>query len=228
MCWSSSASVLATGAGVAATVYAAKKGYPKAQVFTLAFFTLMEFLQAASYIWIGECGMGENVLLTRLSYMHIAFQPPVVSAFMLSFTSKKTREKWFKLVMGVSFVSTILLLSKMFVPMMWDVPQEYMCRVGEALCGTDVCTYRGDWHQAWRLPLLGVIPAFFVYNLPVFIMPIFYGAWRISLYHAALGPILAYMLTTDPNEAPAIWCLFSVALLGAMFVKPLRKLLAPS
>jgi hypothetical protein len=30
--------------------------------------------------------------------------------------------------------------------------------------------------------------------------------------HLALGPMLATVLTTSPNEMPAIWCLFSVGL----------------
>lgn len=223
MCWSSSASIAATAVGATATVYAARKGYPKIQIFALAFFTFMELLQALSYIWIGQCDAGENILLTQLSYIHIAFQPPVVTAFMLSFASKARRKKWFKFAMGVSFAATILLLLRMFIPMFWSIPQEFMCQLGDTLCGTDVCTYRGDWHQAWRLPLLGVVPGYLIYFIPVFILPIFYGAWRISLYHFMFGPFLAHMLTTDRNEAPAIWCLFSIALLMIMFVRPLQR-----
>lgn len=204
-------------------MYAAKKGYPKAQVFTLAFFTLMELLQAVSFMWIGECGGGENELLTYLSYLHIAFQPPVISAFMLSFTPKKVREKWFKPAMLVSFVATGLILLKLFVPMVWEIPQEYMCSPGDAMCGEDVCTYKGEWHQAWRLPILGIIPGYLIYFIPVFVLPIFYGAWKTSLYHFTFGPLLAHMLTSDRNEAPAIWCLFSIALLVFVFFRRSKK-----
>ncbi len=223
MCWSSSASIVATAIGGAATVYAAKKGFPKVQVFTLAFFTLMELLQAVSYIWIGQCDMGENVLLTRLSYLHISFQPPVVSVFMLSFMDKQKRKKWITLVMSVAFAATILFVLKLFIPMVFQVPQDLMCKMGETLCGADVCTYHGNWHQAWRLPLLGIIPGYLIYFIPVFILPIFYGSWRISLYHFTFGPFLANLLTTNRNEAPAIWCLFSIAILGIMFFQPVKK-----
>jgi hypothetical protein len=223
MCWSSSASIAATALGGVATVYAAKKGYPKVRVFTLGFFTLMELLQAVSYIWIDQCGMGTNILLTRLSYLHIAFQPPVITAFMLSYLSELKRKQWYKLAMGIAFASTFLLLIRLFVPMVWDVPQQFMCQVGGSMCAEDVCTYRGNWHQAWRMPLLGVVPGNLIYFIPVFILPIFYGAWRLSLYHFIFGPLLANLLTTDSNEAPAIWCLFSVALLGVIFLRPLKK-----
>lgn len=223
MCWSAPVSIAATALGGTATVYAAKKGYPKAQVFTLGFFTLMELLQAVSFLWIDQCGMGGNILLTHLSYLHIAFQPPVISAFMLSFVSHEKRKKWFRIAMGVSFAATFLLILKLFIPMFWEVPQEMMCQLGDALCGVDVCTYKGNWHQAWRLPLLGLIPGYFIYFIPVFILPIFYGAWRMSLYHFTFGPLLAHLLTTDSNEAPAIWCLFSIALLVFVFINPLKK-----
>jgi hypothetical protein len=43
-------------------------------------------------------------------------------------------------------------------------------------------------------------------------MPLFYGAWRLVLFHALAGPILAGFLTSDQGEMPAIWCLFSIGL----------------
>lgn len=225
MCWSGSVSIAATAVGGVATAYAIKKGYPKEQVFTLGFFTFMELLQALSYIWIGQCDVGGNRLLTYMSFLHITFQPMVISAFMLSFLKEKKKKKWFKPAMSIAFGSTVLLLTKMFVPMMWELPQEFMCTLGDSMCGLDVCTYRGDWHQAWRLPLMGVIPLNILYSLPVFILPIFYGSWRTSLYHFMLGPMLASASTTDPNESPAIWCLFSIALLSSIFFRPVRKVL---
>jgi len=205
------------------TVYAAKKGYPKAQVFTLGFFTLMELIQAVSYIWIGQCGGGENTLLTYLSYLHITFQPLVMNVFLLSLASEKNRKQWYKLSMGIAAVASVLLFLKFFIPIVWTVPQEWMCKLSDPMCGTDVCTYRGNWHQAWRLPLFGPIPGYFLYFTPVFILPIFYGLWRTSLYHFISGPLLAHLLTTDRNEAPAIWCLFSVTLLCFMLFNPARR-----
>lgn len=223
MCWTNSASIGATAVGAVATAYAVKKGYPKAQVFAIAFFTFMELLQAISYLWIGQCDVGGNKLFTYLSFAHIAFQPPVISWFMLSFLTEKNRKKWTKLVMTVSFASTAILLIKMFAPMLWEIPQQYLCQIGDSMCGNDVCSYRGNWHIAWRLPLLRYFPITLLYSLPVFILPIFYGSWRTSLYHFTFGPFLASLLTTDRNESPAIWCLFSIVLLSTIFFKPLRK-----
>lgn len=49
--------------------------------------------------------------------------------------------------------------------------------------------------------------------IAAFGVPLIYGAWRFVLVHAFAGPILAAALTTNPNEMPAIWCLFSIAIL---------------
>lgn len=222
MCWSAGASIAATALGGAATVYAAKKGVPKARVFTLAFFTLMELLQAVSYIWINQCNVGGNVLLTYLSYLHISLQIPVINIFMLSFVSEKQRKKWIKPVMVISFTATTLMLAKLFAPFFFAIPPEWMCRVTEPLCGTNACSYSGNWHLAWRLPLWGLYSATYVYFIPVFILPVLYGAWRLSLFHFIVGPTLAWYLTKNPNEAPAVWCLFSIAIICAVFFTPLK------
>lgn len=217
------ASIAATALGGAATVYAAKKGLPKERTFALGFFTLMELLQAVSYIWIGQCDVRGNVWLTNLSFVHIAFQIPVANAFMLSYTSKKTRKRWFRPVMVVSFIASFLMLTKLIVPLLWDAPKEWMCKAGDALCGTNTCSYMGNWHLAWRLPLLGFDPSNYIYFALVFILPVFYGNWRISIFHFIFGPLLAFLSTTHRNEAPAIWCLYSIAILIAIFFTPLKR-----
>lgn len=223
MCWSASVSIVATAVGAGATVYAVKKGEPRARYLILGFFTFMELLQAVSYIWLNQCDMSANVWLTRLSYIHISFQIPVVNYFAFSFVSEKIRKKWFKPVMVISFIATLLMIAKMFVPILWNVPQELICNTWEKLCGVNTCSYSGNWHLAWRLPLMGFDPRFLLYTIPVFVFPLLYGCWRWSLFHLLTGPVLASFLTTNRNESPAIWCLFSIAIIGAVFFKPLRR-----
>jgi hypothetical protein len=53
-----------------------------------------------------------------------------------------------------------------------------------------------------------------------------YGAWRFVLFHALIGPLLARQLTSDANETPAIWCLFSVGILLIVLAPPLRRFLS--
>jgi hypothetical protein len=63
------------------------------------------------------------------------------------------------------------------------------------------------------------------YTFTAFITPILYGSWRMTAFHAIVGPGLALLLTDNYNEWPAVWCLFSIALLLMVMKTPLRKLL---
>ena len=115
------------------------------------------------------------------------------------------------------------------VRMVFDHAGEYpsqwaaSCRPGEALCGTELCLTSGEWHIAWSIPYnglllpmedaLGVPPGSPTYWLAVFLLPLVYGAWRFVIFHALTGPILASLLTSNPNETHAIWCLFSIGII---------------
>lgn len=97
------------------------------------------------------------------------------------------------------------------------------CRSGDSLCGTSLCTVSGDWHIGWQIPynglmipvdrFMGTSASFPTYLLSAFIVPLFYGAWRFVIFHALLGPVFAMLVTDNPHEMPAIWCLFSVGIL---------------
>lgn len=217
------ASIAATTLGGAATVYGIKKNVPKERILALAYFTLMELLQVAQYMWIGQCDIRQNQFLTYLGFIHICFQIPVANMFMLSFASKNARKRWTKPVVLISFLASFFLLAKVVAPWVYDIPKEWMCKVGDALCGDNACTYKGNWHLSWRMPLLGYDPGNSIYFILVFLLPLVYGSWRISLFHFMVGPLFAKMLSNDHNEVPAIWCLFSIGILCAIFFTPLKR-----
>jgi hypothetical protein len=91
----------------------------------------------------------------------------------------------------------------------------------------------GDRHIAWDvryngllLPVerfFGIYPGFPTYMIAAFALPLIYGAWRFVLVHAFAEPILATALTSNPNEMPAIWCLFSIAILLISLSSPVRR-----
>jgi hypothetical protein len=56
-------------------------------------------------------------------------------------------------------------------------------------------------------------------------MPILYGSWRFVGFHYLVGPLISDILTTDPNEYAAVWCLFSIALCVSVIKTPVRKYL---
>jgi hypothetical protein len=61
--------------------------------------------------------------------------------------------------------------------------------------------------------------------LAAFIIPFIYGGWRVTLYHLLCGPTLMFILSSDKDERPAVWCLLSIGLLLCTHIPFLNKLL---
>ena len=217
MCWSPGASAVVFASGAVATVVTARRGEPAAIWGTLAYFTAMEALQVVGYAVVDECATTANRSVTLLSYLHIAFQPLVINLFGLQLVPDAVRVKATKWVLGACAVTVTIMLAQL-------LPLDMLgsCRPGAPLCGEMFCTASGNWHIAWHVPYNGLfvpletfvgtnfgLPA---YMLAIFVLPLFYGAWRFVLLHLFAGPILASFLTDNPNEMPAVWCLLSIAI----------------
>lgn len=231
MCWSETATYAMVGLGTAATVVAVRRGEPTAIWVTLGFFTGMEGLQAAGYAVVDQCGSGLNQSVTLLSYLHIAFQPIVINAFAMALVPGGVSQPMRRRVYGLASLATLLLLVRL-MPLDWAG----RCVPGETLCGPALCTISGDWHIGWEVPLnnlWSIVPVidvsgwFPAYMLAVFVLPLFYGAWRFALFHLLVGPVLAYTLTSNPNEYPAIWCLFSIGIILIALSPVIRRQVAP-
>lgn len=217
MCWSEGASLAMVGLGGAAAIVTFRRGEPAAITATLGFFAVMEALQAGGYWVIDECSLTSNQTITLFSYLHIALQPIFINAFAMSVAPMVVSPGMKRAVYALAFGATLLILLRL-IPLEWAAS----CRPGTALCGPAFCTVSGSWHLAWEMPLndywrslswpLADALPFPAYFLSVFILPLLYGAWRLVVFHALLGPVLAMTLTDNPNEMPAIWCLFSVGL----------------
>jgi hypothetical protein len=172
----------------------------------IAYFAIMETLQAITYFTLNGCPP-QNQILTFLSYLHIAFQPFFINAIMLYFIPKTVSRKIFIFVFALAFLSSTLMLTSLY-PFEWAGT----CSEGEVLCGENLCAVSGDIHLAWQIPfndLPGIVGWGYLFS--VFILPFFYGAWKVSTYNILAGPALAQLITNNPNEWPTIWCLLSVA-----------------
>lgn len=220
MCWSGEASAVVAVVGIGATIYTVKKGDPKELWLPLLYFTIMEVLQAFTYWYLDACHTPQNQLLTLLSYLHITFQPFFINMIVMHFLPEHIRKKVQGVVYTYCFFATLLFLVKIF-PFDWAG----QCRLGkETLCARDLCSVSGDWHLAWHFPLNGIPNVeSLAYLLPCMIFPFLYGSWRAGLYLLLAGPPISYLLTQNLNEFPAIWCLFSVALVLIAIASPLRK-----
>lgn len=214
MCWSETASVGMVAIGGAATAITYMRGDARAIWLTMGYFTVMEGLQALGYSFVDQCGSPENRVITQLSYLHIAFQPLFINAFAKAIAPEPVSVRTQRWVYALSGLATAIMLFRL-------VPIEALgaCRPGDILCGAAWCLVSGEWHIGWQVPLndlwrsLGLPVQLPPYMLTVFVLPLLYGAWRFVAFHAVAGPLVARWLTDNPNEMPAIWCLFSIGIL---------------
>lgn len=228
MCWSLSASAAMVAVGSSAAVFAAHKRLPPAVPATLGYFSLMEALQTAGYLVTGACGTPANQAVALLSYLHIVFQPFFINAFAMQLLPGSVSRRIRTTVYAMCAASSAFMLIQLMLAD-WAAT----CRLGQPLCGAEFCVRPGNWHIAWDIPLngltiklddlLGLRIGFPTYVLTVFVMPLVYGAWRFTVFHALAGPLLASYLTNSANEFPAIWCLFSIAIILTALVPGLMS-----
>lgn len=232
MCWSGEASAVLATVGFGTASYVAYKGESKELWIPLTYFACMELLQAATYVYINLCDAPPNQILTLFGYLHIAFQPFFVNMVAMYFIPETVKKKISVYVYSICAMGAVAMLVKMY-PFAWAGN----CIVGfEGFCGTQVCSVSGDWHIAWQLPLNGLLSEYpggstgvhyglhaIAYILTAFYMPILYGSWRFVGFHYLIGPLISDILTTDPNEYAAVWCLFSIALCVSVIKTPIRR-----
>jgi hypothetical protein len=221
MCWSGEASAVLATAGFISTGYVAVKGEDKNLWIPLGYFSLMELLQAFTYTVIDQCALPLNQILTLLGAMHIAFQPFFINMFSMHFIPAERRARISSWVYAICFVGTVAFLMRQY-PFAWAG----LCHLkSDSMCGEHLCSVHGNWHIAWEVPMNGLTWLGWGYYFPALILPVIYGSWRFTLYHALVGPGLALLTTDNWNEWPAVWCLFSIGLLLVVIKTPIRKLL---
>jgi hypothetical protein len=222
MCWSGPASAALATLGLASTAYAAYKKDSIMLWGCLGYFTLMEALQAFTYSVIDDCGNPANQVATLLGYLHITFQPFFINSVSLYFINQRVARKVAPFAYGICFLSAIMMLIKMYPFFPWAE----QCIPGvRPMCGKIICSFHGNWHIAWSLPVNDIGDHFSWYLLAGFILPFCYGSWRFTLYHLFTGPILARLTTSNLNEWPAVWCLFSIDLLLVITNTRVRNLM---
>ncbi|WP_209428423.1 DUF5765 domain-containing protein [Pararhodobacter sp. SW119] len=228
MCWSIGATVAMVGLGTAATVVTLRRREAPVIPVTLGFFTLMEGLQLAGYLVIDQCGTPSNQSVTFLSFLHIVFQPLFINAFAMQLVPRGVSVRLKTVVFSLCALSSVVMLMQLY-PFAWAGT----CAPDSALCGERLCTVSGTWHLAWDVPYNGLLAPFETsmgvnwgftsYMIAGFVLPLLYGAWRFVLFHALAGPFLAMQLTGNPNEMPAIWCLFSIGIILIALSPAIRR-----
>ena len=220
MCWSGEASTAIAVFGVGVTAYSALvKKDSKMLWLPLGYFTLMEALQAYTYSVIDNCGAPANQVATLLGYLHITFQPFFIAMVSLYFIDKRVARKIAPFAYGICFAAAIVMLIKLY-PFAWAPMCDPETR---PMCRTSICSFHGNWHIAWGLPINELLREVPSYAIAGFIVPALYGSWRFTLWHLIAGPLFAWATTDNIHEWPAIWCLFSLELLLLVSSSRLRN-----
>lgn len=204
MCWSIEASFVVATAGIAGTTHLYRKKDHPFLWLTVGWFSLMELLQAFTYLYIGSCENPNNQMLTLLGAYHIALQPIFVCLISLYFVHPAVRSKISPIVIIASFAISLMLLVEIY-PWSWAAP-----RVDNMIYGKTMCAAHGAWHIAWYVPTSRI------FDLPVnpyligtIIIPLLIGSWKFTAINYTLGFLFGTITGGSPNEAAAIWCLVS-------------------
>jgi len=222
MCWSGEASGVLAAIGIGTAIYTARKKMHPCLWLTLGYFSLMELLQAFTYSVINHCELPSNQILTLFGYLHICFQPFFINAISIHFLPNKTWQRRVAIpAYSACFICAVVMLLQLY-PFRWCGH----CMPGEPLCAESLCSVHGNWHIAWNVPLNGlgfeVKTSFISFHVGIyylayfivgFLMPFLYGVWRGTVFHLLLGPGLARLTTSNMNEWPAVWCLFSIGII---------------
>lgn len=228
MCFTASVTAGMVVAGAAATIVTLRRREPAAIPLALGYFALMEALQLLGYGVADACASPANQTVTLLSYLHIVAQPFVINALAIALLARPVPPAWRAAAYGASALSAVVMLLQLY-PFAWAGA----CQPGTVLCGEALCTITGTWHIGWTIPYnallapLDVVPGlgrgFPTYVIAAFVVPALYGAWRFALFHALAGPVFASVLTGNPNEMPAVWCLFSIGIILIALSPPFRR-----
>ncbi len=239
MCWNAEASWGFAVVGATAAGYLIAKKESPLLWLPVAYFAAMELLQGLSWPVVDRCELPSNQLYTLLAWLHACFQPFMGGMLALAFIPEAARKRAAFLVVGASTLAALIMLVQVF-PFEWAGP----CRLGRTFCGEALCTYTGEWHLAWSVPLNDLLEpgpqvfydsfplrflfgdATFHYLFAMFGVPFLIGSWRFALYNIVIGPpLVRFALVDGPNEWPTIWCLFSVAIILLIVITPLRRLM---
>lgn len=203
----------------------------------VAFFSLMETLQAVQYFFIArdmldpQCTTWVNRVLTVLGYTHIQFQPYFTNLFIQS-TRPQQGKAWAhedvawkivgRLCLAQCLVGHIRLVLSPLGRSMDDDAELTRWYNGSKdwLEGPVTCTYHGSYHLAWSLPLRQ--PTYFLGGLGLHSFMMFVPALCIGgfseldsiAFLTLTGPVFAGFVTSNLHEAASVWCFFSMLQCG--------------
>jgi len=191
------------------------------------FFFTMELLQAIQYFFIAPsldspiCDTIMNQVLTIAGFLHICLQPYFCHVINASLTKNAKYIDRYLVIKRLCLMGGCMLFGRFLLAHRW--PQTLNGPSTEWLRGQKLCTYRGNHHLAWSIPMADatyVIPGAAIHSFLMF-APFFAlyekkGMVIQGIFLFVFGPYLAGLITPNLMEQASIWCFFSIAQISIM------------
>jgi len=181
------------------------------------YFVAMETLQFFQFFWLNDCASPINQALTIIGFLHICFQPYFTHTFSSAFMRNEKKKAQMEMVRKLSLIMGCMMFSRwiLFTP-----EHKLQCANTEWLRGDQACTFQGNYHIAWSMPLHAptyFMPSngihFFMMFAPYFAMGM--DMWINGAILLFTGPVLSKLITDNLYEQASIWCFFSI---GQVFI----------
>jgi len=198
------------------------------------FFFTMEFLQVIQYLFIAPdmnspiCDTTINRVLTLAGFLHICMQPYFCHVINASLTKNAKYLDRYIVIKRLCIIGGGMLFARHFLAALpqWstlDYERDGAYASTEWLRGQKLCTFRGNWHLAWSVPMADptyVIPGAAIHSFCMF-APFFAlyekkGMVIQGCFLFAFGPYLAGLISPNLMEQASIWCFFSIAQIAIM------------
>jgi hypothetical protein len=192
------------------------------------FFFTMELLQSIQYFFIAPnidspiCDTFINQFLTIAGYLHICLQPYFCHVINASLTKNAKYIDRYLVIKRLCLIGGGMLFSRWLLSYVWETTLGDQPST-EWLRGNKICTFRGNYHLAWSVPMADptyVIPGAAIHSFLMF-APFFAlyekkGMVIQGIFLFAFGPYLAGIITPNLMEQASIWCFFSIAQISIM------------
>jgi hypothetical protein len=195
------------------------------------FFFTMELLQAIQYMFIAEdsnspiCDSYINKFLTILGFLHICLQPYFCHVINASLTKNEKYLDRYIVIKRLCLIGGGMLFGRFLISYItnYSTMDVSNFQSTEWLRGEKLCTFRGNWHLAWSVPMADptyIIPGAAIHSFCMF-APFFAlyekkGMVIQGLFLFIFGPYLASWITPNLMEQASIWCFFSIAQIAIM------------
>ena len=180
------------------------------------YFVGMEALQFFQYMWIDQCDSSINQWLTVVGFAHICFQPYFTHLMNYAMFRNPIKIAQGQLIGRLCLLQAVYMFSRWVFVDMETLELNKPCADQDWINGQRLCTYMGNFHLAWELPLHSVSYFWPSNNIHLFMMFAPFLAtfnWKMILPGALLffsGPYLSGVITDNLHEQASIWCFFSI------------------